>query len=284
MKHILTILAKKNDFTLDHQRLCIDVETCEGNDDDGANGIKMIQKYINDTRTEDDGKYLLLKHHHWLNMTQIGLEDATYINVVRDPVARFSSRYYFNRFGWGLSSGARRQTWKNEADINQTLDECVGKGSECEEVTDALQVMVQYFCGTDNECGTKENGEKEIPGEVKHTDWIKTAKATERAKVNIIKNYYMIGVLEHFDETLDLFDKMLPEFFGGAKIASRDPIVGAKRESSKTSANAGYSDTTRELLEQGVLRYEMDLYNLCKAIFFKRLDFYGIKPDTYTGL
>ena len=74
MKHLLTILAKQNDFSLDHQRLCIDVETCEGNDDDGANGIKMIQKYINDTRNENDGKYLLLKHHHWLNMTQIGLE------------------------------------------------------------------------------------------------------------------------------------------------------------------------------------------------------------------
>ena len=193
MKHILTILAKKNDFTLDHQRLCIDVDTCEGNDDDGANGIKMIQKYINDTRTADSGKYILLKHHHWLNMTELGLEEATYINVVRDPVARFSSRYYFNRFGWGLSAGARRQTWKDEADINQTLDDCVDKKSE--ECIDALQVMVQYFCGTDAECGTKEGGEKETPGEIKHTDWEKTSKATERAKINIIKQYHMIGVL-----------------------------------------------------------------------------------------
>ena len=55
--------------------------------------------------------------------------------------------------------------------------------------------MVQYFCGTDAECGTKEGGEKEIQGEVKHTDWEKTSKATERAKINILHNYYMIGVL-----------------------------------------------------------------------------------------
>ena len=67
---------------------------------------------------------------------------ATFINVVRDPVSRFASRYYFNRFGWGLSSGARRQTWKNEAEINQTLDDCVEKKSE--ECIDALQVMVRY--------------------------------------------------------------------------------------------------------------------------------------------
>ena len=196
MKHILTLLAKRNDFTLDHQRLCIDVETCEGNDDDGAGGIKVLRDYINKTRTENNGKYLLLKHHHWVNMTEIGLEDATFINVVRDPVARFASRYYFNRFGWGLSAGARWQTWKNDTDINQTLDECVeNKSDEC---IDSLQVMVQYLCGTDSECGTKEGGEVS-EGEVKKTDWEKTARATERAKVNIVKTYYMIGVLGTFE-------------------------------------------------------------------------------------
>lgn len=58
------------------------------------------------------------------------MKKATYINIVRDPVSRFASRYYFNRFGWGLSSGARRQTWKNDADFNQTLDECVEREKE----------------------------------------------------------------------------------------------------------------------------------------------------------
>ena len=30
MKHILVELAKINKFELDHQRLCIDVDTCQG--------------------------------------------------------------------------------------------------------------------------------------------------------------------------------------------------------------------------------------------------------------
>ena len=55
-------------------------------------------------------------------------------------------------------------------------------------------------------------------------------------------------------------------FLGAVKFGSQ----------SKTAKNPGYSEETREILAKGPLRYEMDLYNLCKAIFYKRLDFYKI--------
>ncbi|CAG5099159.1 Oidioi.mRNA.OKI2018_I69.XSR.g16304.t1.cds [Oikopleura dioica] len=276
MKHILSVLSKENNFILDHQRLCIS-DDCSAGADDGANGIKMVKEHLIEKRAANpNSKYLFLKHHHWLNMTELGLEKATFINVVRDPITRFASRYYFNRFGWGLSSGARRQTWKNDQEKDQTLDECVANGSE--ECIESLQVMVQYFCGTDAACGTKEgDGMEHDAGEVKRTDWQKTSRATEKAKQNILKDYYMIGVLEHFNETLDLFDKMLPEFFRGARAASQSEQVLSKRESSKTAHNAGFSNQTRLALEKGLLRYEMDLYNLCKAIFYRRLKFHGIE-------
>merc|ERR1712037_894155 len=82
---------------------------------------------------------------------------------------------------------------------------------------------------------------------------------------------------EHFPQTLYLFDKMLPEFFSGAKEASQSKTVLTKRESSKTAHNAGFTNETRAELEKGLLRYEMDLYNLCKAIFYRRLKFHGIE-------
>jgi dermatan/chondrotin sulfate uronyl 2-O-sulfotransferase UST len=276
MKHILSVLSERNNFILDHQRLCIS-DNCEAGQDDGANGVKMVKDHLLQQRAANpNSKYLFLKHHHWLNMTELGLEKATFINVVRDPITRFASRYYFNRFGWGLSSGARRQTWKNDEEKDQTLDECVANGSE--ECIESLQVMVQYLCGTDAACGTKEgDGIEHDDGDVKRTDWVKTSRATEKAKHNILNDYYMIGILEHFPQTLDLFDKMLPEFFSGAKEASQSKTVLTKRESSKTAHNAGFTNETRAELEKGLLRYEMDLYNLCKAIFYRRLKFHGIE-------
>ena len=51
--------------------------------------------------------YLLLKHHHWFNFTDFGMEMPTYINVARDPVTRYASWYYFERFGWARHEGTR---------------------------------------------------------------------------------------------------------------------------------------------------------------------------------
>lgn len=33
---------------------------------------------------------------------------------------------------------------------------------------------------------------------------------------NVEKNFFVVGVLEQFDDTLHLFEKMLPRFFTGA--------------------------------------------------------------------
>lgn len=41
-------------------------------------------------------------------------------------------------------------------------------------------------------------------------------KATEIAKQNILHEYYAVGVLEHFEETLKLFEALLPEYFKNA--------------------------------------------------------------------
>ena len=50
----------------------------------------------------------------------------------------------------------------------------------------------------------------------RRTDWDKISRATEISKNNILKNYYCVGVLEQFDATLKLFEKMLPSVFQGA--------------------------------------------------------------------
>ena len=44
-------------------------------------------------------------------------------------------------------------------------------------------------------------------------------KAAEQAKVNIVRRYYVIGVLEHFLTTLELFETLLPHIYKGAREA-----------------------------------------------------------------
>lgn len=110
-------------------------------------------------------------------------------------------------------------------------------------------------------------------------DWNKVARAAELAKHNIINNYYAIGIVEQFDASLDLFEKLLPDFFTGAKAAYHSEEVMAKRSSSSTAVKHGFNNETRAYMEAGPLRYEMDLYNLIVSIFKQRLAQYGIVAE-----
>ena len=38
-------------------------------------------------------------------------------------------------------------------------------------------------------------------------------KAVEHAKMRLIKDYHVIGVLEQFEDTLELFEAMMPKYY-----------------------------------------------------------------------
>jgi len=281
MKYIISTLQKANNFHMDYQAPCINKATCATDPGDGIGAEKTLAEHVQSEREAHPGKFILLKHQYWFNFTRFGQEQPTYINVVRDPVTRFASMYYFQRYGFASMGSADRQgvqrhTWKGtEEDIKQTLDMCVA--AEAEECTEPLQVLVRYFCGTDERCQMK----SPVMGKFgSKNDWDKVANAAKIARKNIIEQYYAIGVMEQFEETLALFEKVLPQFFSGAQAAYNSQFVRTKRESSKTAHTDGFSNATRTWLENGPLRYEMDLYNLIKSIFVTRLNYFGITKET----
>jgi len=266
MKNLLKLLQKRNNFKLDHQRFCIHPKDCyEAYRDDGPNGRKDFYNYIKKKLPKmKNTKYVLLKHHHWFNFTEFGLPKPTYINVARNPVTRFASKYYFQRFGWSMGEiGSRTNFHGNEEDLNRSLDDCVRL--QVPECTDALQVMVKYFCGTSDECNKH--------GEQGRTQWDKVAISAEIAKKNILREFFFIGILEKFDDTLELFENVLPEYFAGARETMKDPLMGKKRERSKSNVSGGYSNETVAALQRGILKYEMEIYSLIEKLFYERLAF-----------
>ena len=163
MKYIADQLAVKNKFKMDYVPPCLQ-PPCNAHSADIGDGIGAKEALINhvkESKPEND-KYFLLKHQYYLNFTNYETEQPTMINVVRDPVSRFSSMYYFNRYGFSsmgsaARQGATRHVWKGkEEDMDQTLDECIIKQSD--ECLEPIQVMVRYFCGVGDECGMKAVG------------------------------------------------------------------------------------------------------------------------------
>ena len=58
---------------------------------------------------------------------------------------------------------------------------------------------MQFLCGNDHLC-------------MKHSQEDKR-KAAEIAKANIVNRFYVIGILEQFIDTLNLFDTIMPRYY-----------------------------------------------------------------------
>ena len=40
-------------------------------------------------------------------------------------------------------------------------------------------------------------------------------RSNKRAKINVLRQFYVIGVMEQFEDTLEMFEHTLPRFFTG---------------------------------------------------------------------
>ena len=84
----------------------------------------------------------------------------------------------------------------------QTIDECVRiKHNQCLDIT---WKYIEFFCGNAFPCQSRGVPETTL------------RQGLEKAMHNVEKNFFVVGVLEQFDDTLHLFEKLLPRFFNGA--------------------------------------------------------------------
>ena len=89
-----------------------------------------------------------------------------------------------------------------------SINECISSGHpECDQ---PIFKYIPYMCGNSDLCRALQIDQK-TKG---HERW---KKAAEAAKVNVIKSYFVIGILEQFEDTLTLFEKLMPKYFTGIK-------------------------------------------------------------------
>lgn len=215
---------------------------------------------INDEfeRSENkDQKYFLLKHHYWMDFRKFNMSQPTFINVVREPTSWFTSRYYFKRYGWKNNNNARVELTPNERD--RSINDCIM--SHYDECTSfSHQPYLSYFCGCDDICKNLHS-----------LNPIRRERALELTRVNILREFHIIGILEQFDETLELFERILPEYFNGALRIWKSKKLQDKRDSTRTRNRTEMSEEARHSITSGTLKHEMDIYLMIKALFNQRV-------------
>ena len=150
--------------------------------------------------------FLIVFIRHHINIIslvcRVGVDlSPVYINMVRAPLARLVSHYYFLRYGDDVLVDKVRA---RDGDTT-TFDECVADqlSQDCDPKRMWLQVVqcterdfklnifislqIPFFCGTAAQCWE--------PG----SEW-----ALATAKRNLVNNYMVVGVTEQFDTFIEV--------------------------------------------------------------------------------
>jgi hypothetical protein len=162
------------------------------------------------------GRRTLVCNH--FNFPQLLYADrVAYMNIVRKPVERCTSVYYYTRYG------DRARALK--ADVlarygNQSLDECMARPAAqlaaCFNCPPAEQALA--FCGReDGDCGDVAHGV------VLHRAWAN------------VQAHFFVGVTEHLAATVDALAAIFPDFFAGAPS-----VLSALPEQKVTHTRAEY--------------------------------------------
>lgn len=177
-------------------------------------------------------------HVAYVDFAKFGLQKPIYINLIRDPIQRLVSHYYFLRFGDDFRPYVVRKRKGNKV----SFDDCVLKRKErdCDPVN--MWVQIPFFCGQSFNCW--------IPG----SEW-----ALEQAKRNLLNEYLLVGVTEEMKDFVSLLEVVLPRFFTG--------ITSLYDEGSKSHLRKTYSktqplpETIHELRRSKIWRMEQEFYD-----------------------
>ncbi|XP_059078770.1 heparan sulfate 2-O-sulfotransferase 1-like [Tigriopus californicus] len=141
------------------------------------------------------------RHFYFVDLEQYGSERVNWINIVRDPIERLISEFYYLRHPkrWMNQSRRPSQTW-----FNLTFNECLQNGlPECMFHLDGnylRELQLTYFCGSALECSQVGN-----------------LRALQQAKSNLERHYSVVGIMSDLETSLRVMEAYLPAFFTGAE-------------------------------------------------------------------
>ncbi|KAF0296222.1 Heparan sulfate 2-O-sulfotransferase pipe [Amphibalanus amphitrite] len=224
-----------------------------------------------------------------------GYDPPIYFNMVRDPVERIISWYYYVRAPWYFVERKRAFPELELPDPNWLKKDyatCVEAGhAECSyeqgSVREDYGQLTEFFCGMERECTiTKQcvlsndwecryiEGDKKdrvgdhrrmtgfFCGMEEDCSAFNSEVAMQKAKRNVEKYYAVVGVLEEMNKTLTVLEHYIPRFFAGAS----DIYQEEKRLSNvnKNSYKPPVAEYVKDIVRKN-FTHEIEFYEFCKA-------------------
>ncbi|XP_059061835.1 heparin sulfate O-sulfotransferase [Achroia grisella] len=229
-------LCKKNHFKVLHINITANMHVMSL-----SNQYKFAQ---NVTRWQDVKPALYHGHMAFLNFERLGASSKPiFINLIRKPLDRLVSYYYFLRNG----DNFRPHLVRKKHGDKMTFDECVERSQpDCDPTNMWLQVP--FFCGHSAQCWK--------PGSL----W-----ALEQAKQNLVDHYLLVGVTEEMLDFITVLESTLPRLFKGA---TEHYLNSNKSHLRQTSSKIEPSQATIDKIQEStVWKMENELYEFALEHF-----------------
>ncbi|CAH3115588.1 unnamed protein product [Pocillopora meandrina] len=217
-----------------------------------SNGEVTLREQVELVDLIDRFQPPFIYHHHirFVDFKRFGAVQPIYINLIRDPLARMVSSYYYTRFG-DHREGERNWSFKGtEEQKNMTFDDCVKKEMDDCVKPQRVFYIIPYFCGNEFYCRKP------------------TSQALEQAKKNVMENYLVVGVTEQLEDFLFVLEKLLPEFFTGVLDTYKTPDdnLNSRMTSTRTANKRGPSPEVQEIMKKR-MELEYEFYDFVKERF-----------------
>ncbi|XP_069691141.1 uronyl 2-sulfotransferase-like [Periplaneta americana] len=190
------------------------------------------------------------RHVYFLNFSQFDRQSPTYINLVRDPIEKAASRFYYARVTRNPRNPDLHKvpTIKPRKFSTNNFDQCVQlQHPECIFKSGKIyDLTIPYFCG--------------------HYDWcsaLNDQRALERAKANVERYFPVVGILEELNATLALLENKIPYFFRGIQTIYFEDLMEPHHNRNRKRPQH-ISRKTRQHLEK-ILDTEYDFYYWLRA-------------------
>ena len=206
-----------------------------------------------------------INHCKYIELENEPIEDIIWINMVRDPIERQASLYYF-QVSPGQGRSAIEELHRRDRSVNQCgcmnmeFDDCYRYYLDNTNCTDKLKVepLEKFFA--DAPVNVKV-GSEHFP--------------QDKVYARIRDRYLFVGIVEEWELSVQMFEHLLPRFFKGATaylkdqphILNKTPEVNPLTHTTKTGA---ISTHVRDALK----RYNHDevlLYERIKRLFWIKI-------------
>nr|CAB3267572.1 uronyl 2-sulfotransferase-like [Phallusia mammillata] len=192
-----------------------------------------------------------IRHLNFLDFESCNSSNPIYINIIRDPVERAVTTYYYRRFGFAKQSGINQWQKQSLSDelLHMSLEDCVNK-KVIKNCLPEDRTMLAYFCGHELQC--RRLG----------------PYALQKAKLNVMKHFHVVGLLEDMKNTLKVFEALLPRYFQGVQdVYLTSPEINGTKTHSRVDPPEYIKTLIREYLQP-----EVEFYEFVRQRFYQQLE------------